>query len=1129
VLGLGSLETCSKVPEWRQGSEHFPCARLWLSMLEFVKIPGRLAPNLKNRADYGVHKLLLIGLAHLLAAAGLAQHYPILPVPGSPLGIYTLFQDSRSALWLGTANDVLGFDGTRFYSLRAFGFPREVPVSFADDGDGGLWIATQSSAALGGNAHGGLYRYQAGHVTRVLAGDAMTVVAVAPGIVAASMGIETGGRPAFGDLYLLRRFSSGPFGGSPRWTAQRMLDKQVNHLTVDHQGNLLFPCPGGWCQIGGRQLADWQGPGAKPEVERHAGSPLLQRVIRDKFSCLWFRAEQFASYQCPADLEPRALPVTIASHDSGALLEEAADGSILMGVPLALGRPGSFHTATETNGLPKALDTAMVARDGTIWIGAEGGLFRFMHPFQIESWGAADGVEVSTSTSLLRDGENIFATAGKNGGVLNLDQGIGRWNPLAGSAGLTGDLAVGPDHSLMVATSSSLTELRPSSGVVAKLPLPERTTFSLASSQKGDLWLAHGGISQVATLGNRLALHPEPGVADQALASAFFYDGAHRTLWACDGNDVLFHRDEAANEPWGHISPQNGLPSLRCGSIAAQANGDIWVGHDGGVLSMIGNPTSAHPAVANYSPWQGQVVVGNNYSHFLSIDSRGWIWMGKEALYLSALQTGPQPNWLRLDQQDGIAPTLNRDHSFLQAGDGSVWIATATEITHFLPPQDFATLIPKPSAFVSGFTFGQGNPVLADALPDVQGNAGVVAHIGSLQFDRRSAVHLRYRLSDHSAWTDSANFDLDLGKPGWGRHTLEVQAQMATGPWSEVEAASFDIPWPVWLSWPALTGYASAGGIFTLGARRWRRKRRARLKKAFPALAEWRLAALSPEMNQLDGALLDARFQVGRILARGGFAVVAEGRDLQQDGKRCAIKIFRKELVDKEWMKRRFDQEVLALGQIDHPNVVRILGSGTLPSDTLYLAMEFVDGATLRELLDKGKFDALSVASYLRQAGRALDEIHSHGICHRDLKPENLMIRSGAAREQDLVLIDFSIAIVKDPDETLHGLSRAAGTIYYMAPEQAIGFANSSTDIYSLAKILIEMLTGERLSTLLPDASMDLPDRVRELLMRLPLGLSSASIELIASALVFDPAHRPKNAGAFANQIASDLESGAAA
>jgi hypothetical protein len=500
--------------------------------------------------------------------------------------------------------------------------------------------------------------------------------------------------------------------------------------------------------------------------------------------------------------------------------------------------------------------------------------------------------------------------------------------------------------------------------------------------------------------------------------------------------------------------------------------------------------------------------------------------MGKETLYLSDLEGARNPNWLRLDQQDGVTPTLGRSHSFLRAQDGSAWFATSVEITHFSPPEGFATRFPQPSVFVSGFTLGQGAPILAGAVGPAPRNSEVVAHIGSLQFDRRSGLHFRYRLlPSHTAWTDAAGPDLHLGRLGWGHYTLQVQAQLATGPWSEIEMASLDVPKPMWLSWPALAGYASSCGVLLAGTRRWRKKRKARLKKAFPELAEMRLAALSPELHHLDGALLDSRFQVGRILARGGFAVVAEGRDLQQEGARCAIKIFRKELVDKEWMRRRFDQEVLALGQIHHPNVVRIFGSGALPGDTLYLAMEFIDGATLRELLEAGKLDSRVVAGYLRQAGRALNEIHAHGICHRDLKPDNLMIRAEATPGQELVLIDFSIAIVKDPDETLHGLSRAAGTIYYMAPEQAIGYADPSTDIYSLAKILIEMLTGERLSTLLPDASMDLPDRVRELLSRLPLGLSSASIELIASALVFDPAHRPKDAGFFADRIASDLES----
>jgi serine/threonine-protein kinase len=134
------------------------------------------------------------------------------------------------------------------------------------------------------------------------------------------------------------------------------------------------------------------------------------------------------------------------------------------------------------------------------------------------------------------------------------------------------------------------------------------------------------------------------------------------------------------------------------------------------------------------------------------------------------------------------------------------------------------------------------------------------------------------------------------------------------------------------------------------------------------------------------------------------------------------------------------------------------------------------------------------------------------------------MIRDVAPPGQELVLIDFSIAIVKDADKTVHGLSRAAGTISYMAPEQAIGYADSATDIYSLAKVLVEMLAGERLATALPNASMDLPDRVSELVQRLLPGLSSGSVSLLASALEFDPARRPHDAAQFAGHIADDLE-----
>jgi serine/threonine protein kinase len=94
-----------------------------------------------------------------------------------------------------------------------------------------------------------------------------------------------------------------------------------------------------------------------------------------------------------------------------------------------------------------------------------------------------------------------------------------------------------------------------------------------------------------------------------------------------------------------------------------------------------------------------------------------------------------------------------------------------------------------------------------------------------------------------------------------------------------------------------------------------------------------------------------------------------------------------------------------------------------------------------------------------------------------------------------------------------------------MAPEQAVGYAQPSSDIYSLARVVIEMLTGRPLRDLLPGAGLDLPDRVRALIRSLTLPLSNESIELLATALEFDPTRRPSDAASFSGPLVRDLES----
>jgi len=210
---------------------------------------------------------------------------------------------------------------------------------------------------------------------------------------------------------------------------------------------------------------------------------------------------------------------------------------------------------------------------------------------------------------------------------------------------------------------------------------------------------------------------------------------------------------------------------------------------------------------------------------------------------------------------------------------------------------------------------------------------------------------------------------------------------------------------------------------------------------------------------------------------------------------------------------------------------VRITGHGAIPSGAPYLAMEFIHGRTLREFLEEGALERAQAGAFLQQLAGALAELHRAEIFHRDLKPENLMIRagkdaSGLDGKPQIVLIDFSIAIVKAPDQTFHGISRVAGTLDYMAPEQVIGYADASTDIYSLAKVLLEMVTGLRWTEFLPEAKLDLPEQLRAFFREKPELFGAESIEMIVSALAFDPGGRPKDVIMFAQPIILDLKRG---
>ncbi len=204
------------------------------------------------------------------------------------------------------------------------------------------------------------------------------------------------------------------------------------------------------------------------------------------------------------------------------------------------------------------------------------------------------------------------------------------------------------------------------------------------------------------------------------------------------------------------------------------------------------------------------------------------------------------------------------------------------------------------------------------------------------------------------------------------------------------------------------------------------------------------------------GQVLDERFRITHLISRSGMSSVYKATDLSTD-KPVALKVPFMQFESDPATFSRFEREE-AIGKVlDHPYILRVVP--VEHKSRPYMAMEFLEGQTLRQLLSSaGKLpttDALKIASRVCEA---VDYMHRHDMVHRDLKPENIML----CKDGSLRIMDFGIAKVSGMRRlTFGGFSPALGTPDYMAPEQVKGKrGDARTDIYSLGAVLFEMVTG---------------------------------------------------------------------
>jgi hypothetical protein len=595
-------------------------------------------------------------------------------------------------------------------------------------------------------------------------------------------------------------------------------------------------------------------------------------------------------------------------------------------------------------------------------------------------------------------------------------------------------------------------------------------------------------------------------------AQDIVFDEKGRPLVAFEGGVCRIEGDSCLSL----LSTFDGLLNPRIRGTIMGAHGEIWIAYRDAKAFSLFRPSSSGWIARHFTARDG---FDEPETQFLRRDRRGWIWRGTDnGIWVSDGVHVEPSDWIQITEKDGLPSSGISRFGFLEDSDGSIWIGTAKGIARIRPSDSWFTA--RRQLKIAEVEYS-GRSFLSPAEFPVtfRSPVSLMAEVAG-----RGMLPIRHRLFPlETVWSVSRTGELRY--PGLAAGSYQLEATDGQG--STVARYAFRVVDPFrtriiqvaeWIA-PLL----AIGGLIWTGLG-WK-KRKANAVRRLPDLSAMRLEALLPEVQGLTGSTLDGRFLLAGVVARGGFGSILDARDLRIP-RRCAIKVFRREIGD-DWLAKRFQQEVAALEAISHPNIVKILGHGTTPKGAPYLVMEFIEGNTLRDLLKEGALPPSYCGKLLRQLGMALHEIHAHHIYHRDLKPENVMVRVPAPSGSDLVLIDFSMAIIKDVDKSMHRLSRAGGTLQYMAPEQAIGCASSEADLYSLAKVAIEMLTGSRLVDLLPDAGLDLSQRVRELLSVGTFALSPASIEILASALEFDPARRPHDVRQLTEAIADDFESAA--
>jgi diguanylate cyclase (GGDEF)-like protein len=691
------------------------------------------------------------------------------------LTVWKIYQDRTGFVWVSTENGVFRYDGERFEAFGpAQGLPLSDQAAFGDAPDGSLLV--------GGSF--GLYRLCDKRFVKI-AGIFKTVDW--------TQGIQTDGK---GDTFLgtdagLMELASEP--GQSEFTVRRIPQAQgtsgpAAYGVLADGDSVWYGCGHELCRMdrNGEQVFG-QGNGLPDD-------PVLS-IRKDQSGNLWVQTSNASVLVLPAGGKRFQKPGPPVSDRLVNALSVDSDGRILLlradGLLIQEGK--SWHRIDRAAGLHGMPIAAFEDRKRTLWVGLYGqGLEQWRGYREWESYSTADGLVNDAVFEILLRGKTLWA--GTMGGLVRGERrpaGI-RWSKVPALAGVfVHSVRMAPDGALWLATERHLVaRFDPQTGQVqwfgASAGLRDTMASTLYFDRERRLWVG-------TDTGLFMATAPyKRFVRVSQVPLSFIWtiaEGSDGTVWA-GGAAGLF---SFSGGRWRRFSRADGLSDQDVLSLGAGADGTIWVGYRSGGIDRV-HPRANGLAVDKEVQRPGT----NGLVYFLGFDALGQLWAGTE----HGVDVWNGAHWSHYDAGDGLVWNDCNLNAFAAEPDGAVWIGTSGGLSLFRPRP---RLLPAEALRVvfTSLLMG-GKDVSGEEKPSLSTHTNsLVARFSALNAVRDNAVLFRYRLEGaNSAWTETAQRELQFAELAPGEYRLEVEARDSDGAWSGQRAEfAFGILSPWYMSW----------------------------------------------------------------------------------------------------------------------------------------------------------------------------------------------------------------------------------------------------------------------------------------------------------------------------------------